>query len=219
MGLFSGVEPDEEQAGGGSFLKRLRGVRPASFVEGGGSATRVAQEPSFVKGTKHGAQEPTRAINPTVSFLGRKLSGDDIEDVENFTESVAVEAAPHAERETAARQHEASRVETARTAEPTARAQTAPMSRSVESDLDHSAANAGDVVSGLGDRYAEGDRALRELEAMLAQQTRADAGMNDVPARPFSPPTPTASTAAPGADTPSTEGADRPAIAARGPSQ
>ncbi|MEI5998512.1 Flp pilus assembly complex ATPase component TadA [Paraburkholderia bengalensis] len=204
MGIFSGVEPDEDQAGGGGFLKRLRGVRPASFVEGGGSATRVAQEPSFVKGTKQRAQEPTRAINPTVSFLGRKLSGDDIEDVENFTESVAMEAAQHVERETA------------RTAEPTARAQTAPMSQS-ESDHDPSAGNASDVVSGLGDRYAEGDRALRELEALLAQQTRADAGTNDVPARPVSPPTPTASKAAPGADTADTEGADRPAIAARAP--
>ncbi|CAN7808356.1 ATPase, T2SS/T4P/T4SS family [Paraburkholderia hospita] len=217
MGLFSGIEPDEDQAGGGGFLKRLRGVRPASFVEGGGSATRVTQEPSFVKGTKQRTQEPTRAINPTVSFLGRKLSGDDIEDVENFTESGAVEAAPHVERETRGAQPEASQVETARTAGPTARAQTAPMPRSVESDLDHSAANAGDVVGGLGDRYAEGDRALRELEAMLAQQTRADAGTNDVPARPVSPSTRTASTAAPVADTASRERADRPAIAARVP--
>ncbi|MFP3645845.1 ATPase, T2SS/T4P/T4SS family [Paraburkholderia sp. SIMBA_054] len=217
MGLFSGVEPDEDQAGGGGFLKRLRGVRPASFVEGGGSAARVAQEPSFVKGTKQRAQEPTRAINPTVSFLGRKLSGDDIEDVENFTESGAVEAAPHVERETIEAQPEASQVGTARTAEPTARAQTALMPRSVESDLEPSAANAGDVVGGLGDRYAEGDRALRELEAMLAQQTRADAGTNDVPARPVSPSTRTASTSAPVADTASREGADRPAIAARVP--
>jgi type II secretory ATPase GspE/PulE/Tfp pilus assembly ATPase PilB-like protein len=213
MGLFSGVEPDEDQAGGGGFLKRLRGVRPASFVEGGGSATRVAQEPSFVKGTKQRAQEPTLAINPTVSFLGRKLSGDDIEDVENFTESVAMEAAQHVERETARERFEASRVETAGTAGPTARAQTTPVSQSVESAPERSAANAGDVVESLGDRYAEGDRALRELEAMLAQQTRADAGTNDAPAQ-VSQPAPTASASAPGVASSSPEGADGPAIAA-----
>lgn len=81
MSLFSGVETDEAQSSGG-FLKRLRGVRPSAFVESGqGTAHHTGQsglEPAF--------REPTRAINPTVSFLGRKLAGDEVEDVESFNE-------------------------------------------------------------------------------------------------------------------------------------
>ena len=93
MGLFSGVETDEVQSGGG-FLKRFRGVRLSAFVEPGqGTSQQPGLEPAF--------REPTRAINPTVSFLGRKLSGDDVEDVESFTEfdrDVADVAAPVAAR-------------------------------------------------------------------------------------------------------------------------
>ncbi|MFP3646598.1 ATPase, T2SS/T4P/T4SS family [Paraburkholderia sp. SIMBA_054] len=150
MSLFSGNETDEDQAGGG-FLKRLRGIRPTAFVESGRSATRAAQEPHF--------SEPTKAINPTVSFLGRKLSGDDITDVEEFTESDATGSAPH----TATATREASAV--VETPAPTT--EDVPTARTPDPVV-----GAGDLSASLGDVYAEGEKALRELDELIAAQSR-----------------------------------------------
>jgi type II secretory ATPase GspE/PulE/Tfp pilus assembly ATPase PilB-like protein len=151
MSLFSGIETDEAQPSGG-FLKRLRGIRPAAFVEPGRATTRAAQEPRF--------SEPTKAINPTVSFLGRKLSGDDITDVEEFTESdVAVTAAHIATATPAAH----TLVETP--ASVAERVATAPLP-------EPAASGAVDVTATLGDAYAEGEKVLRELDAMIAAQSR-----------------------------------------------
>jgi type II secretory ATPase GspE/PulE/Tfp pilus assembly ATPase PilB-like protein len=152
MGIFSGVETDDAQASGG-FLKRLRGVRPSAFVEAGQGAVQSAgqsgQEPTF--------REPTRAINPTVSFLGRKLSGDDVEDVESFTESGASVAAPLTPPSVAHAQADVVRPVQAREGAQVS----AP---EVVAEV------AADIASGLGDAFDEGEKALRELDAMIAAQ-------------------------------------------------
>lgn len=62
MGLFGNGESDVEQVTGG-FLKRLRGARTSSFVEPGLSANVKGDEPRF--------KATPKAINPSVSFLGR----------------------------------------------------------------------------------------------------------------------------------------------------
>jgi type II secretory ATPase GspE/PulE/Tfp pilus assembly ATPase PilB-like protein len=161
MGIFSGVETDDAQSSGG-FLKRFRGVRPTAFVEAGQAAPRAesdpGQEPTF--------REPTRAINPTVSFLGRKLSGDDVEDVESFTEFDAGKAAP-------ANLHAVAEGPATAAAEATAiRSQTsAESARSAVGEQRLSPGTTGDGISDtLGDAYAEGEKALRELDALLAAQ-------------------------------------------------
>lgn len=90
MGLFSGIESDEPEARAG-FFKRLRTPRE-SFVE-----STQAAEPRFKDqpALKARPAAETRAVNPQVSFLGRVLSGDDVEDVES-TPVVVGAAAPAA---------------------------------------------------------------------------------------------------------------------------
>lgn len=159
MGIFSGVETDDAQASGG-FLKRFRGVRPSAFVEAGQGtaqpAGRPGQEPTF--------REPTRAINPTVSFLGRKLSGDDVEDVESFTE-LGVSGAE---------------VVAAAVIQPAVTHEQTDVVKSVQVGEDARmpaqdvvASPAAHVASGLGNAYAEGEKALRELDSLIAAQRRS----------------------------------------------
>jgi type II secretory ATPase GspE/PulE/Tfp pilus assembly ATPase PilB-like protein len=146
MGLFSSSESNVEQATGG-FLKRLRGARTSSFVEPGLSAAVQGDEPRFKAATP-------KAINPSVSFLGRKLSGDDVEDVEAFTETAgsALSTTPRAPI--------SSKDEGVSEA----------VSRNSESEA---AAHAiADPATGLGDAYAEGERALRELDRLIAAQSQ-----------------------------------------------
>ncbi|XUW93236.1 ATPase, T2SS/T4P/T4SS family (plasmid) [Burkholderia sp. M6-3] len=164
MSLFSGVETDEAQSSGG-FLKRLRGVRPSAFVESGqGTAHHTGQsglEPAF--------REPTRAINPTVSFLGRKLAGDEVEDVESFNEIRGGRVAPVS--------HEAV-VDAPATTAPTGSTATASLGQtSADSTFsvftEHQPAPApsdADIARTLGDAYSEGEKALRELDALIASQ-------------------------------------------------
>ncbi|EIM96707.1 type II secretion system protein E [Paraburkholderia hospita] len=153
MSLFSGIENDEDQASGG-LLKRLRGIRPTAFVEAGRTATRAVQEPRF--------NEPTKAINPTVSFLGRKLAGDDITDVEEFTESdgfAAREGVVAVEKNTPSGNAgtDAQGFVTASVPAPTA---------------------ADNPTESLGNAYAEGEKALRELDEKIAAQSRPMARMH-----------------------------------------
>jgi hypothetical protein len=152
MGLFSGIEADDDDARGG-FLKRLRGARPTAFVEAGRTATRPAQEPRF--------NEPTKAINPTVSFLGRKLSGDDIMDVDDFTESDGTVTTTHARSD---RSEPRGFVETPEAV--SASAVTAQMPGAV------AAGGVDESIVSLGDAYAEGEKALRELDELIAAQSR-----------------------------------------------
>ncbi|WP_235516649.1 GspE/PulE family protein [Caballeronia cordobensis] len=94
MGLFAQEEQGTPDAPRGGFLKRFRAPR-SSFVEPG-----VAAEPKFApvepatakrqqreRPSETAAVEPsrvsTRAVNPQVTFLGRALSGGDVEDVES----------------------------------------------------------------------------------------------------------------------------------------
>ncbi|RZF24313.1 secretion system protein E [Paraburkholderia sp. UYCP14C] len=164
MGIFSGVESGDVQSSGG-FLKRFRAVRPTAFVEPGqaaGNATgQSGQEPTF--------REPTRAANPSVSFLGRKLSGDDVEDVESFTELDASVAAP------AGRQAVAAAPAPCVPTQPTAPVSTpeidADSASPVSPERDASTTSArADMASTLGDAYGEGEKTLRELDALIAAQ-------------------------------------------------
>ncbi len=145
MGLFGNGESDVEQATGG-FLKRLRGARTSSFVEPGLSANVKGDEPRF--------KATPKAINPSVSFLGRKLSGDDIEDVEAYTETAA-EAPSTNERPPMPPKSESPPDAMRNNPEPETPSE--------------SIAGAG---TGLGDAYAEGERALRELDRLIAEQAR-----------------------------------------------
>jgi type II secretory ATPase GspE/PulE/Tfp pilus assembly ATPase PilB-like protein len=94
MGLFAQEEQGAPDAPRGGFLKRFRAPR-SSFVEPG-----IAAEPKFASAepaagkrkrrdrpsetsTEQTSPLSTRAVNPQVTFLGRALSGDDIEDVES----------------------------------------------------------------------------------------------------------------------------------------
>ncbi|VXC82222.1 Type II secretion system protein E [Burkholderia sp. 8Y] len=85
MGLFAQEEQGTPEARGG-FLKRFRAPR-SSFVEPGTSAEPQLKMPKPVAAKARGREqaEPlvTRAVNPQVTFLGRALSGGDIEDVES----------------------------------------------------------------------------------------------------------------------------------------
>jgi type II secretory ATPase GspE/PulE/Tfp pilus assembly ATPase PilB-like protein len=164
MSLFSGIESDEDQASGG-FLKRLRGIKPAAFVAAGQAAVRTEREPRFT--------EPPKAINPTVSFLGRKLSGDDITDIDDFTESDNSGVAVHEPvAQNVATKHAPADV------------RVAPAPQVSQG----SAADAGDQVAAtLGDAYAEGERALRELDELIAAQSRPaeeGAAASDTAVRP-----------------------------------
>lgn len=143
MGLFSSTESSVEQEHGG-FLKRLRGARLTSFVEPGITASVAGDEPRF--------KATPKAINPSVSFLGRKLSGDDVEDVEAFTETTGRVPSP-LERPTMS---------------PTTEGVSNVETRKPESE--GSAQAVTDPVAGLGDAYAEGERALRELDKLIAAQ-------------------------------------------------
>ncbi len=78
MGLFGGVESDEPQARTG-FFKRIRTPKDRAVVEAA-----AATEPRL--------KSVSRAVNPQVSFLGRSLSVDDVEDVES---SPVTEGARH----------------------------------------------------------------------------------------------------------------------------
>src|SRR6202158_4884577 len=69
MGIFGGVESDEPESRGG-FFKRFRSSRISTFVE-----PTQAAEPRFAKASK--------PANRPVSFLGRSLAIDDVEDVES----------------------------------------------------------------------------------------------------------------------------------------
>ncbi|MFM0123327.1 MULTISPECIES: ATPase, T2SS/T4P/T4SS family [Paraburkholderia] len=161
MGIFSGVETDDAPSSGG-FLKRFRGVRPTAFVEAGQAASRTVSDP----GQEPTFREPTRAINPTVSFLGRKLSGDDVEDVESFTEFDAGKAAPaklHAVAEAPAPAAAEAAASQSQTSAESAR------SALGEQQLSTVTTGAG-IADTLGDAYAEGEKALRELDALLAAQ-------------------------------------------------
>ncbi|CAE6962142.1 ATPase, T2SS/T4P/T4SS family [Paraburkholderia domus] len=145
MGLFSSTENDVEQAPGG-FLKRLRGARLNSFVEPGIAASVAGDEPRF--------KATPKAISPSVSFLGRKLSGDDVEDVEAFTETAGRVPSP-LERPSMSPTNKSLPDVGSRKPEPEAGAQAIT-----------------DPVAGLGDAYAEGERALRELDKLIAAQSR-----------------------------------------------
>ncbi|WP_321794640.1 GspE/PulE family protein [Caballeronia sp. J97] len=91
MGLFSQEDQDAPELRGG-FFKRLRAPRPG-FVEGTSSAEpkrkRERQEPASKRSESRRAASPvdtiSRATNPQVMFLGRALSGGEIEDVESTT--------------------------------------------------------------------------------------------------------------------------------------
>jgi type II secretory ATPase GspE/PulE/Tfp pilus assembly ATPase PilB-like protein len=157
MGLFTSNESDVEQTPGG-FLKRLRGTRTSSFVEPGLSAIVRGDEPRF--------KATPKAINPGVSFLGRKLSGDDVEDVETITET-AGSAPSTIEPESVSTQNAGLSEAVSRNAEPESAAQ--------------AIAN---PATGLGDAYAEGERALQELDRLIAAQshpasTSAEVGKPD----------------------------------------
>ncbi|MDR5826008.1 ATPase, T2SS/T4P/T4SS family [Caballeronia sp. LZ043] len=86
MGLFGQEEQDAPEVRGG-FFKRLRAPR-AGFVEAGSGA-----EPKFTRSRSARRDEAddhsdapsaaTRATNPQVMFLGRALSGGEIEDIES----------------------------------------------------------------------------------------------------------------------------------------
>jgi type II secretory ATPase GspE/PulE/Tfp pilus assembly ATPase PilB-like protein len=69
MGIFGGVESDEPESRGG-FFKRFRSSRISTFVE-----PTQAAEPRFAKASN--------TANRPVSFLGRSLAMDDVEDVES----------------------------------------------------------------------------------------------------------------------------------------
>lgn len=144
MGLFTSNESDVEQSTGG-FLKRLRGARTSSFVEPGLSAAVQGDEPRF--------KATPQAINPSVSFLGRKLSGDDVEDVEAFTET-AGSTPSTTQRAPMSPNDEGVSEAVRRNSEPEAVMQ--PIA---------------DPATGLGDAYAEGERALRELDRLIAAQS------------------------------------------------
>ncbi|WP_250508183.1 MULTISPECIES: ATPase, T2SS/T4P/T4SS family [unclassified Caballeronia] len=94
MGLFAQEEQGTPDTPRGGFLKRFRAPR-SSFIEPGTGA-----EPKFAAGepvagkrkrrgilaetaTEQASPVSTRAVNPQVTFLGRALSGGDIEDVES----------------------------------------------------------------------------------------------------------------------------------------
>lgn len=85
MGLFAQEEQDTPEARGG-FLKRFRTPR-SSFVEPGSSAKPQLKMPKPVRPKARGDEErqsaASRAVNPQVMFLGRALSGGDIEDVDS----------------------------------------------------------------------------------------------------------------------------------------
>ncbi|MDR5763007.1 ATPase, T2SS/T4P/T4SS family [Caballeronia sp. LZ035] len=91
MGLFNQEDQDVPELGGG-FFKRLRAPR-AGFVEGTSGAEpkrkRERKEPASASTESHrpapSAETTSRATNPQVMFLGRALSGGDIEDVESTT--------------------------------------------------------------------------------------------------------------------------------------
>lgn len=94
MGLFAQEEQGTPDAPRGGFLKRFRTPR-SSFVEPGTGAEpkfasaepvagkRKRREILSEKATEQAAPVSTRAMNPQVTFLGRALSGGDIEDVES----------------------------------------------------------------------------------------------------------------------------------------
>lgn len=94
MGLFGQEEQGAPDAPRGGFLKRFRAPR-SSFVEPGSSAEPKFRSPEPVaakrKAAGRASVEPrsdesplsTRAVNPQVMFLGRALSGGDVEDVES----------------------------------------------------------------------------------------------------------------------------------------
>ncbi|SAL84701.1 type II secretion system protein E [Caballeronia arvi] len=91
MGLFNQEDQDAPELRGG-FFKRLRAPR-AGFVEGASSAEpkrkRERKEPASTSTESRrpapSAETTSRATNPQVMFLGRALSGGDIEDVESTT--------------------------------------------------------------------------------------------------------------------------------------
>ncbi|WP_409021280.1 ATPase, T2SS/T4P/T4SS family [Caballeronia sp. LZ032] len=94
MGLFAQEEQGAPDAPRGGFLKRFRAPR-SSFIEPGSSAEPKFPAPEAVaakrKAAGRASVEPTsdesplstRAVNPQVMFLGRALSGGDVEDVES----------------------------------------------------------------------------------------------------------------------------------------
>ncbi|MDR5754980.1 MULTISPECIES: ATPase, T2SS/T4P/T4SS family [unclassified Caballeronia] len=94
MGLFAQEEQGAPDAPRGGFLKRFRAPR-SSFVEPGSSAepkfaapkpvAAEAKAPGIAPGKPRGdaSTVSTRAVNPQVMFLGRALSGGDVEDVES----------------------------------------------------------------------------------------------------------------------------------------
>ncbi|SOE97475.1 Type II secretory pathway ATPase GspE/PulE or T4P pilus assembly pathway ATPase PilB [Burkholderia sp. D7] len=144
MGLFSNVETDKAESRGG-FLSRLRTPR-ASFVE-----TASIAEPRFKSTTK-----PTK---PGVSFLGRSLT-DDIEDVES-TQLYAEPREPSKATGVDAIQREA---QTLRALEDVPANNVPEPSAHVSDNSPHS------IMESQSLSYAAGAAALRELEAVLAEQ-------------------------------------------------
>ncbi|WP_250441992.1 ATPase, T2SS/T4P/T4SS family [Caballeronia sp. AZ1_KS37] len=94
MGLFAQEEQGTPDSPRGGFLKRFRTPR-SSFVEPGTGAEpkfssaepvagkRKRRERQSEMETEHTSPGGTRAVNPQVTFLGRALSGGDVEDVES----------------------------------------------------------------------------------------------------------------------------------------
>jgi type II secretory ATPase GspE/PulE/Tfp pilus assembly ATPase PilB-like protein len=144
MGLFNGVDQDEPVSRGG-LLKRFRGAK-ASFVE----PTQTA-EPRF--------KTAARAQNPQVSFLGRSLSGGDVEDVESIVVPDLARTEEHVADALGGRHADA------------------PVSS--PEGTNHAAPETF-VPAVLDASYAAGEAALRELDAAIAAQRSTAPASPDV---------------------------------------
>jgi len=158
MGLFSNVENDEVETRGG-FLSRLRTPR-ASFVEPASAAEPQFNPPAKRRAkVRHEAKSATAAV-PTklgVSFLGRSLSTDDVEDVES-TELSSDRTSRAATAD--ASEHGSS---VARSEQPVIALASAESDVAGESDPHL-------MLERQNAAYAEAENALRELESEIAKQ-------------------------------------------------
>jgi type II secretory ATPase GspE/PulE/Tfp pilus assembly ATPase PilB-like protein len=146
MGLFGNSEPEVESTSGG-FLKRFRGKPVNSFVEDAPAAAMRGKEPQF--------RMPAKASSLGVSFLGRSLSGGDVEDVEAFNETETSRGAAMAACLSAGDETD---IRIPRAMPSTSVLHGAPMAEQAAS---------------MGHAYEEGEKALRELDALIAAQSGA----------------------------------------------
>jgi type II secretory ATPase GspE/PulE/Tfp pilus assembly ATPase PilB-like protein len=176
MGLFSNIESDEAEARGG-FLSRLRAPR-AGFVEPSSVAEPKFNAPSKRRAKGDAKARSTPVASPSkqgVSFLGRSLSGDDVEDVESTDVSPPGDVSRPVDDE---------RMVVA--ANPIVEASTAafaePLCAAHENDARVLSVSGTKVGAGFGQgdlhsmlesqnpSYVQAENALRELEAELAKQ-------------------------------------------------